>query len=159
MRLHRYSLGRDNYYHSRHWKNGLLLDDVFNGRAFIEEIAGDVYITVRAAYPSGFLGHLCAEVQSLVKSFWQGIDPRLHLPCPTENCKGLLERDEIMESKAEGIPKIRCAVCRKFHDIDGLMVSTAAKPEWQKAVTQLNRGQQEILKAVNTNYDALRGYL
>ncbi len=155
VRLHRYSLGRDNYYHSRHWKNGLLLDDVFNGRAFIEEIAGDVYITVRAAYPSGFLGHLCAEVQSLVKSFWQGIDPRLHLPCSTETCKGLLERDELMESKAEGISKVRCAVCRKFHDIDGLMASTAAKPEWQEAVTQLNRGQQQILSAVNTNYDDL----
>ncbi len=155
VRLHRYSLGRDDYNKSRHWKNGLLLDDVFNGRAFIEEIAGDVYITVRAAYPNGFLGHLCAEVQSLVKSFWHGVDPRLHLPCPTQNCKGLLERDEIMESKAEGISKVRCAVCRKFHDIDGLMSSTAAKPEWQEAVTQLNLGQQEILKAVSTNYDAL----
>ncbi len=155
VRLHRYSLGRDNYDNSRHWKNGLLLDDVFNGRAFIEEIAGDVYITVRAAYPSGFLGHLCAEVQSLVKSFWQGVDPRLHLPCPTESCKGLLERDELMESKAEGISKVRCAVCRKFHNIDGLMASTAAKPEWQEAVTQLNLGQQEILSAVSTNYNAL----
>jgi internalin A len=155
VRLHRYSLGRDDYNKSRHWKNGLLLDDVFNGRAFIEEIAGDVYITVRAAYPNGFLGHLCAEVQSLVKSFWHGVDPRLHLPCPTERCKGLLERDEIMESKAEGISKVRCAVCRKFHDIDGLMASTAAKPEWQEAVTQLNLGQQDILRAVSTNYDAL----
>jgi C-terminal of Roc, COR, domain len=155
VRLHRYSLGRDDYNKSRHWKNGLLLDDVFNGRAFIEEIAGDVYITVRAAYPNGFLGHLCAEVQSLVKSFWQGVDPRLHLPCPTQNCKGLLERDEIMESKTEGISKVRCAVCRKFHEIDGLMASTAAKPEWQEAVTQLNLGQQDILRAVSTNYDAL----
>jgi C-terminal of Roc, COR, domain/Ras of Complex, Roc, domain of DAPkinase/Leucine rich repeat/Leucine Rich repeats (2 copies) len=155
VRLHRYSLGRDNYYKSRHWKNGLLLDDVFNGRAFIEEIAGDVYITVRAAYPSGFLGHLCAEVQSLVKSFWHGVDPRLHLPCPTEGCKGLLERDEIIDYKARGSREVRCAVCRKFHDINRLMASTAAKPEWQEAVTQLNLGQQEILKAVSTNYDAL----
>jgi internalin A len=155
VRLHRYSLGRDNYNKSRHWKNGLLLDDVFNGRAFIEEIAGDVYITVRAAYPNGFLGHLCAEVQSLVKSFWHGVDPRLHLPCPTTSCKGLLERDEIMDYKARGSSEVRCAVCRKFHDIDRLMASTAAKPEWQEAVTQLNLGQQEILRAVDTNYDAL----
>jgi uncharacterized membrane protein len=155
VRLHRYSLGRSDYNKSRHWKNGLLLDDVFNGRAFIEEIAGDVYITVRAVYPSGFLGYLCGDVQSLVKSFWKGVDPRIFLPCPTERCKGLLERDELQELKAEKISKIRCAVCRKFHDIDELMVSTAAKPEWQDAVTQLNLGQQEILSALNTNYDAL----
>jgi C-terminal of Roc, COR, domain/Ras of Complex, Roc, domain of DAPkinase/Leucine rich repeat len=155
VRLHRYSLGRDDYNKSRHWKNGLLLDDVFNGRAFIEEIAGDVYITVRAVYPNGFLGYLCGDVQSLVKSFWKGVDPRIFLLCPTERCKGLLERDELQELKAEKISKIRCAVCRKFHDIDGLMVSTAAKPEWQDAVTQLNLGQQEILSALNTNYDAL----
>jgi len=154
VRLHRYSLGRDNYYKSRHWKNGMLLDDGFNGRALIEEIAGDVYITVRAAYPSGFLGHLCSEVEWLVDHFWKGLDPRLFLPCPTDICKGLLERDEMVESKAQGISKIRCAVCRKYHSIDWLM-ATAAKPEWQDAVTQLNRGQQQILRAVNTNYDSL----
>jgi hypothetical protein len=155
VRLHRYSLGRDNYYRSRHWKNGMLLDDGFNGRALIEEIAGDVYITVRAAYPSGFLGHLCSEVSWLVDHFWKGLDPRLYLPCSTDACKGLLEWDELMEFKAQGMPKVRCAVCRTFHDIDDLMASAAAKPEWQNAVTQLNRGQQQILRAVNTNYDSL----
>jgi C-terminal of Roc, COR, domain/Ras of Complex, Roc, domain of DAPkinase/Leucine rich repeat len=155
VRLHRYSLGRDDYNKSRHWKNGLLLDDVFNGRAFIEEIAGDVYITVRAVYPSGFLGYLCGDVQSLVKSFWKGIDPRIFLPCPTQSCKGLLERDELQESKAEGISKIRCAVCRKFHEIDDLMATTTAKPTWQEAVIQLDRGQQQILKAVDNGFDSL----
>ncbi|HEY9825301.1 MAG TPA: COR domain-containing protein [Stenomitos sp.] len=151
VRHHRYSLGRDDYRKSRHWQNGLLLDDVFNGRAFIESIAGDIHITVRAVYPSGFLGYLCNDLQSLVQSFWKGVDPRIFLPCPTENCKGLLERDELQESKAEGISKIRCAVCRTFHTIDSLMASPATKPEWQEAVTQLNRGQQEILKAVQTH--------
>lgn len=155
VRLHRYSLGRDDYNKSRHWKNGLLLDDVFNGRAFIEEIAGDVYITVRAVYPSGFLGYLCGDVQSLVKSFWKGVDPRIFLPCPTQSCKGLLERDELQESKAEGISKVRCAVCRKFHEIDDLMANTTAKPAWQEAVTQLNQGQQQILKAVDNGFDSL----
>jgi hypothetical protein len=110
---------------------------------------------VRAVYPSGFLGYLCGDVQSLVKSFWKGVDPRIFLPCPTQSCKGLLERDELQESKAEGISKVRCAVCRKFHEIDDLMASTTAKPSWQEAVTQLNHGQQQILNAVNTNYDTL----
>jgi C-terminal of Roc, COR, domain/Ras of Complex, Roc, domain of DAPkinase/Leucine rich repeat len=155
VRFHRYSLGRDNYYESRHWKNGMLLDDGFNGRAFIEEIAGDVYITVRAAYPSGFLGHLCSEVSWLVKSFWKGLDPRLYIPCPTEKCKGLLERDEIMEFKAKKMPEVRCSVCRKFHDIDGLMAITTAKPEWQDAVIELNRGQQKILEAVDNGFGSL----
>ncbi|MGD2183457.1 COR domain-containing protein [Lusitaniella coriacea] len=159
VRLHRYSLGRENYYNSKHWKNGLLLDDNFNGRAFIEEIDGDIYVTVRAAYPSLFLGHLCAEIEWLVKSFWKGLDPRLFIPCPTEACKGVLERDEIMEFKEQGMPKVRCAVCRKFHDIDLLMATAAAKPEWQDAVVELKQGQQEIVSAFRTNFDSLSAQL
>ncbi|MEM8639180.1 MAG: COR domain-containing protein [Cyanobacteria bacterium P01_G01_bin.54] len=155
VRLHRYSLGRENYYLSRHWKNGMLLDDGFNGRAFLEEIGGDVYITVRAAYPSGFLGHLCAEVEWLVRSFWKGLDPRLYLPCPTDGCKGLLEEDEILEFKAQGMPKVRCAVCRKFHSIDSLMATTTAKPEWQTAFNELKQGQQDILVASQQGFDSL----
>ena len=155
VRLHRYSLGRHNYYDSRHWKTGLMLDDDFNGRALIEEIGGDVYVTVRAAYPNGLLGHLCAEIAWLVRSFWKGIDPRLYIPCPTETCKGLLERDEILEFKNEGIPKVRCAVCKTFHDIDGLMATNAAKPEWQAAVSELKQNQQQILTAFDTGFDSL----
>ncbi|MBE7385964.1 MAG: leucine-rich repeat domain-containing protein [Leptolyngbya sp. SIO1E4] len=155
VRLHRYSLGRHNYYLSRHWKSGLMLDDGFNGRAFIEEIGSDVYVTVRAAYPSGFLGYLCADIHWLVQFFWPGIDPRLYIPCPTESCKGLLERDEIIEFKAEGIPKVRCPVCRQFHSIDSLMATTIAQPEWQDAVTELKQGQQQILAAFDTGFDSL----
>ena len=58
VRMHRYSLGRANYHDSKHWKTGMILDDGFNGRALIEEIGGDVYVTVRAAYPERFLSHL-----------------------------------------------------------------------------------------------------
>ena len=155
VRFHRYSLGKKNYYQSRHWKNGMLLDDGFNGRAFIEEIDGDIYIRVRAAYPSWFLAHLCSEITWLVKSFWKGLDPRLYVPCPTDSCQGLLERDEIMEFREQGMRKVRCSVCRKFHTIDSLMATVTAKPEWQDAVTELKQGQQQILKATETNYDSL----
>jgi len=155
VRLHRYSLGRKNYYLSRHWKNGMLLDDGFNGRALIEEIAGDVYITVRAAYPTGFLGHLCAEVSWLVKNFWKGLDPRQYLPCPTPDCKGLLERDEIIAYKNRRGSEVRCAVCRNFHNIDDLMAPNAAKPEWQDALNQLHQGQQQIFRAVDRGFDSL----
>ncbi|NEO88027.1 MAG: hypothetical protein F6J87_27790 [Spirulina sp. SIO3F2] len=155
VRLHRYSLGRENYYLSRHWKNGMLLDDGFNGRAFLEEIGGDVYITVRAAYPSGFLGHLCAEVEWLVRSFWKGLDPRLYLPCPTDSCKGLIEEDEILEFKAQGMPKVRCAVCREFHSIDSLMATVTEKPDLKAALSELKQGQQDILTAFDQGFDSL----
>ncbi|MEM8720468.1 MAG: COR domain-containing protein [Cyanobacteria bacterium P01_G01_bin.39] len=155
VRFHRYSLGRDNYYKSRHWKNGMLLDDGFNGRAFIEEIDGDIYVAVRAAYPSWFLGYLCSEITWLVNYFWKGLDPRLYIPCPTDSCKGLLERDEIIEFKEQGMPKVRCSVCRQFHNIDSLMATVTHKPEWQTAVTELKQGQDDILNAFKTNFDSL----
>jgi hypothetical protein len=112
VRLHRYSLGRKNYSLSRHWKTGLILDDRFNGRAFIEEIGGDIYVKVRAAYPERFLFHLCTEIQWLVDNFWKGLDAKFFVPCPTEECKGLLEIDEIMDFKSAGMPKVRCSVCQ-----------------------------------------------
>ncbi len=155
VRLHRYSLGRNDYCLSRHWKTGMLLDDDFNGRAFVEEIAGDVHITVRAAYPERFLSHLCAEVQWLANYFWKGLDARLYVPCRTPSCKGLLEMEEIIENKAEGMPKIRCSVCRKYYMVDSLMATAAPKPEWRDAVTELKQGQQQILGAVDAGFDSL----
>ena len=155
VRLHRYSLGRSNYYESRHWKTGMLLDDGYNGRAFIEEVGGDIYVTVRAAYPERFLAHLCAEVQWLVDHFWKGLDARLYVPCPTKNCKGLLELDEIMDFKSNGIFKVRCAVCRKFHEIDALMTTMQPKPAWNDALAELRDGQQQILRAQASNFEQL----
>ncbi|ELS05032.1 hypothetical protein Xen7305DRAFT_00047710 [Xenococcus sp. PCC 7305] len=122
---------------------------------FLKLIDGDIYVRVRAAYPSWFLAHLCSEITWLVRSFWKGLDPRLYIPCPTKNCQGLIERDEIMEFKEQGIPKVRCSVCRKFHNIDSLMATVTAKPEWQNAVTELKQGQQQILSAFETNFDSL----
>ncbi|HQU72478.1 MAG TPA: COR domain-containing protein, partial [Calditrichia bacterium] len=155
VRLHRYSLGRDNYHLSRHWKTGMVLDDGYNGRAFIEEIDGDIYVNVRAAYPERFLAHLCAEVQWLVEHFWKGLDARLYVPCPGESCKGLLELGEIMDFKSNGIPKVRCGVCRQFHDIDGLMTSQKPRPDWQEAMMELREGQREILQAHQVGFDQL----
>lgn len=126
VRLHRYSLGRENYFESRHWKTGLILDDSFNGRAFIEEIAGDIYVSVRASYPDGFLGSLCGEIRSLVNQFWKGLDCRLNVPCHAP-CRGLHELDELIETKREGFPKIRCSVCKKFYEIDSLIVAATPK--------------------------------
>lgn len=156
VRLHRYSLGRDNYDHSRHWKTGMLLDDGYNGRAFIEEIGGDVYVTVRAAYPERFLHQLCSEVQWLVEHFWKGLDARLYLPCPGVNCKGLLEIDEIMDYKASGASEVRCSVCRKFHRIDPLMATGQSKPALNTALAELRKGQQQILEGQKRGFGEVR---
>jgi hypothetical protein len=156
VRLHRYSLGRENYFNSRHWKNGIILDDGFNGRAFIGEIAGDIFITVRAAYPIRFLAHLCAEVQWLINHFWKGLDGRLFVPCPTEACKGLLEINEIIAFKKEEISKIRCAVCKTFHTVDSLMAAAAPKPEIQKALVEIKLGIGEIQQGMKTGFDSVR---
>ncbi|MBN8656841.1 MAG: leucine-rich repeat domain-containing protein, partial [Anaerolineae bacterium] len=123
VRLHRYSLGRKNYYESRHWKTGLLLDDGYNGRAFIEEIGGDIYVKVRAAYPERFLHQLCTEIQWLVDNFWKGLDAKLFVPCPTQDCKGLLEIEEMLDNRRNGMEKVRCSVCRTYHEIDTLMAT------------------------------------
>ncbi len=155
VRLHRYSLGSENYFDSRHWKTGMILDDGYNGRAFIEEIGGDVFVTVRAAYPERFLHQLCAEVQWLVEHFWKGLDARLFVPCETEGCKGLLELDEIMAFKAEEMLKIRCAVCKQFHAIDSLMSTMQPKPEWSDAVAQLRSDHKHILRAADIGFNQL----
>jgi Leucine-rich repeat (LRR) protein len=155
VRLHRYSLGRKNYNLSRHWKTGLLLDDGFNGRAFIEEVGGDIYVTVRAAYPERFLSHLCSEIQWLVDHFWKGLDAKLFVPCLSEDCKGLLEIDEIMDFKGAGMPKVRCRVCTNFHEIDSLMATMQPKPIWDDAVKELRNGQQQILQAQDIGFDRL----
>jgi len=155
VRLHRYSLGRKDYSKSRHWKTGLILDDGYNGRAFIEDIDGDIYVTVRAAYPERFLHQLCTEVQWLVKNFWKGLDARLFVPCVTAKCKGLLEIDEIMDYKANGATKVRCSVCRQFIEIDSLMATMQPKPVWDEAVAILRNEHRQILQAQDIGFERL----
>lgn len=147
VRLHRYSLGRDNYEDSRHWKTGMLLDDNYNGRAFIEEIGGDVQVTVRAAYPELFLHQLCTEVQWLVENFWKGLKAKLFVLCKTEDCNGLIEVGEIIDFKKAQMPKVRCGLCEKFHEVDGLMTSVQPKPEYENMVKELRSAKNEIIGA------------
>jgi Leucine-rich repeat (LRR) protein len=73
VRLHKYSMGRVNHAESVHWQRGLVVDDDSNGRALLEHVGNDVRITVRAAYPEGFLSVLTHEVKWLVESFWAGL--------------------------------------------------------------------------------------
>src|SRR5262249_49956416 len=85
VRLHRFSLGRANFKESVHWQRGLILDDDYNGRAFLEHSGNDVLITVRAPYPENFLSVLTHEVKWLVENFWEGLRCDVMVPC-IERC-------------------------------------------------------------------------
>jgi len=105
VRLHRYSLGRVNYPESVHWQRGLVLDADYNGRALLRHIGNDVHITVRAAYPQGFLNTLTDEVKYLVESFWEGLRCDVTVPCLNPNpCSGLFEVRKLIENKKRGRP-------------------------------------------------------
>lgn len=106
--------------------------------ASVAKIAGDVHVTVRAAYPDGFLGSLCNEIRSLVEQFWKGLDCRLSVPCHAP-CKGLHELEELVETKREGMPKVRCSVCKKFYEIDSLLVAATPKLPMNVVLTELKK--------------------
>ncbi len=88
VRLHKYSLGRLNRDQSIHWQRGLVLDDTYNGRALLENVGYDVRITVRAAYPEGFLSVITHEVKWLVENFWKGLRCEVTVPCMAPCGKG-----------------------------------------------------------------------
>jgi hypothetical protein len=128
VRLHKYSLGRENYNNSVHWQRGLMLDNEYNGRALLEYIGNDVRITVRAAYPEFFLYELTKEVKWLIDNFWEGLRCEVMVPC-IEPCgknqpgTGLFEVQKLIESKRQGMPKFPCMIsgCNQWLDIDELM--------------------------------------
>ncbi len=127
-RLHKYSLGRDNYHDSVHWQRGLMLDDDYNGRALLEHIGNDVRITVRAAFPERFLALLTAEVKWLVEDFWEGLRCDVMVPC-TEPCGmnepglGLFEVRKLIAGARKGRHEYPCDVsgCEEWQDIGCLL--------------------------------------
>lgn len=134
VRLHKYSLGRDDYRLSLHWQRGLLLDDAYNGRAFLEHIGNDVRLSVRAPYPQMFLAVLTREVKWLVESFWEGLRCSVMVPCIAP-CggkgpgTGLYEVEKLIDSKSKGRPEFPCPTCNEWQPIDALLLnSPAAQP-------------------------------
>jgi Leucine-rich repeat (LRR) protein len=130
VRLHKYSLGRDNYEDSVHWQRGLMLDDDYNGRALLEHIGTNVHITVRAVYPEFFLSQLTREVKWLVdgSEFWKGLRCEIVVPCINPcgmNQPGLgqFEVEKLIASKKKGRPEYPCNIsgCDEWQNIDELM--------------------------------------
>jgi C-terminal of Roc, COR, domain/Ras of Complex, Roc, domain of DAPkinase/Leucine rich repeat len=156
VRLHHYSLGRRDYTRSRHWQRGLLVDDAYNGRALIEEIGGDIRITVRAAYPERLLHHLCEEVKWLVDNFWKGLNCLITVPCATPGCVGALEIKALVESRREGRLEYPCETCRKWQEIDALLATGSPMPDTNRLMSELRKVQAEIKRAVETGFDTVR---
>ncbi len=155
VRLHRYSLGRNDYSGSRHWQLGLLLDDDYNGRALVEYIDSDIRVTARAAYPERFLHMLCEEVRWLVEHFWRGLDCKIAVPCRPP-CRSFLEVEALVEARREDRLEYPCAVCRKWVSIDSLLTKPPKMPEFDVALAELKEGQTEIIRAVDTGFRSVR---
>lgn len=129
VRLHRYSLGRNDYKQSCHWKRGLVLEDEYGARAVLEHVANDVKITVRSPYPERFLSVITYEVQWLVGHLWAGLRCEIVVPClskRTPPCPGLFDVGQLLENKSRGHPQQPCANCNEWQDIDGLLRNAPA---------------------------------
>ena len=118
-RLHKYSLGREDYAKSVHWQRGLMLDDGYNGRALLRHIGNDIHIMVRAAYPDFLLYELTKDVQELVQNpdqGWAGLRCDVMVPC-IEPCRGMIEVGILKKSKRDGRPEYPCRMCGEWHNI------------------------------------------
>ncbi|MFZ5818793.1 MAG: COR domain-containing protein, partial [Chloroflexota bacterium] len=130
VRLHKYSLGRADYNASVHWQRGLVLEDEYKSRAFLEHMGNDVRITVRSPYPEGLLGMLTREVKFLVESFWEGLRCDVMVPC-VEPCgkhaagTGMFEVNLLMSSKRKGKDEFPC-FCGEWQNIDALLRNAPA---------------------------------
>jgi GTPase SAR1 family protein len=133
VRLHKFSLGRENYNDSVHWQRGLVLDNAYNGRAFLEHKGNDIHITVRAPYPQGLLTLLTTEVKYLVESFWEGLRCDVMVPCiaPCGKDKpgtNLFEVQKLIAFKRKGLKQFPCtnSGCEQLQEIDQLLLNAPA---------------------------------
>ena len=131
VRLHKYSLGRIDYKRSVHWQRGLLLQDNYGARAFLEHIANDIRITVRSPYPERFLAALTYEIKWLVESFWEGLHCEVTVPCLAPQpsgkpCIGLFEVGKLLENKRRNRPEQPCPICNEWQNIEQLLHNAPA---------------------------------
>ncbi|MBE9220293.1 COR domain-containing protein, partial [Dolichospermum flos-aquae] len=135
VRLHKYSLGRNNYENSIHWQRGLMLDNDYNGRALVEYVGTDVKITVRAAYPERFLSYLTEEIKWLVENFWEGLRCNVMVACVAPcgmNTPGqaLFEVEKLIKSKKRSHHEFQCPIteCDEWQNIDCLLNNAPTTP-------------------------------
>jgi len=156
VRLHKYSLGRNNYANSIHWQRGLMLDNDYNGCALLEHIGNDVKITVRAAYPERFLSYLTEEVKWLVESFWEGLNCKIMVPCihpcgMEQPGTGRFEVEKLIASKKKKRPEFPCPVsgCDEWQDIDQLLSNApVAQPSAPEVLSEQLNDVKDTLQVI-----------
>jgi internalin A len=126
VRLHRYSLGREEFNKSIHWQRGMILDADYNGRAFLEHTGNDVRIITRGPFPERLLTMLTEEIKFLVESFWEGLKCNVMVPCifpcgRDREGTGLYEVEKIIQSKSEERYEYPCPLCNQWQPIDKLL--------------------------------------
>lgn len=145
VRLHKFSLGRQDFNASVHWQRGLILDDDYNGRALLEHIGNDVRITVRAAYPGNLLAVLTREVKWLVENFWEGLKCQVVVPCidpcgKNQPGTGMFEVQKLIAFKRQGMTLFPCNVsgCDQAHNIYSLLQNAPAarRPSIESLLTE-----------------------
>ena len=153
-RLHKYSLGRDDYADSVHWQRGLMLDDRYNGRAVLKHVGNDVHITVRAAYPDFLLYELTKEVQWLVENpdeGWAGLRCDVMVPC-IEPCgleqpgRGMFEVGKLKESKRDGRDEYPCDApgCSQWQNIGCLLQSATVTRQSKLSDDDVQRIRESV---------------
>ncbi len=145
VRLHKFSLGREDFNASVHWQRGLILDDDYNGRSLLEHVGNDVRITVRAAYPGNLLAVLTREVKWLVENFWEGLKCQVVVPCIDPCGKnlpgtGMFEVQKLVAFKRQGMTLFPCTVsgCDQAHNIIHLLQNAPAarRPSIESLLTE-----------------------
>ena len=163
-RLHKYSLGRDDYAKSVHWQRGLMLEDRYNGRAVLKHVGNDVHITVRAAYPDFLLYELTKEVKWLVENpdeGWAGLRCDVMVPC-IEPCglnqsgRGMFEVGKLKESKRRGRDEYPCDVagCDEWQNIDCLLQNATVTRRASRSEAEVEVIRQTVTSAVRTELQA-----
>jgi Leucine-rich repeat (LRR) protein len=172
VRLHKFSLGRINYANSVHWQRGLVLDNVYNGRAFLEHKGNDIHITVRAPYPERFLAMITEEVKYLVESFWEGLRCDVMVPCVAPCGKdrpgtNLFEVEKLITFRRKGLKQFPCtnSGCEALQDIDQLLLNAPAATQAisldtlmeeftqvKDKLDEVNNNTQRILSQVDKQY-------
>jgi len=146
VRLHKFSLGREDHRKSVHWQRGLVLDDFYNGRALLEHVSKDIRIIVRAPYPERFLSVLTSEVKWLVENFWAGLRCNVMVPCLKPCGKGmpgtgLFEVEKLIESKRRYRMEYPCPICDEWQNIEALLRNA---PSAQRTAEKLLAGFAEV---------------